>query len=110
MSEDFGQLRMILNILPERTREGKVQWEWNELDQAVTAALENGRVLVSKDRDLDTVIEVRDAEGITLEKVNTGYPKYRDLLDAAEEVYETARRAAFRVDSKLEAIIQEIAN
>ena len=79
--------------------------EWDNNRQSVIATLTNGRVIVSKDRDFDTVIEIEDEELNTLEAINTGYTVYSDLASEANEFYEVARRSALKIDSKIESII-----
>jgi hypothetical protein len=111
MAEDrLAELAAIINALIARTREGKVEWEWSVADRRSVADLVNGRVLVGKDRDGDSVVTIQDTEAVTLEAINVGFLEYADLKSSADELYELARRSALQVDSKLESILQEIAN
>ena len=110
VEDQMFQLRTIISILTVRTREGRVEWAWNKDQGSGTTALLNGRVIVSKDRDLDTVIEIQDTESNNLEEINVGYRKYSDLKTEADELYELARRSALQIDSKLESLLREISD
>lgn len=111
MAEDrLAELAAIINALLTRTREGKVEWEWHPVSSRPVTDLANGRVLLDKDHDEDTVVTIKDTEGNILEHVNVGFREYADLKEYADQLYELARRAALQVDSKLESILQEIAN
>ena len=102
------QLRSIIYALLERTRGGRMEWEWDEVSESGIATLANGKVIVSKDRDFDTQIRIQDTDSNNLENINVGYLEYRDLKVAADELYELSRRSALKVDSKLESILREI--
>ena len=104
------QLRAIISSLMERTREGRVKWAWDQDLGIGIATLANGRVIVSKDRDFDTVIEIQDTDANNLEELNVGFPTFSDLQPVADELYEQARRSALQVDSKLESILREISD
>ena len=104
------QCRTIISNLTMRTIEGRVEWAWNEDLGSGTTTLESGRVIVSKDRDFDTVIEIQDTDFNTLEVINVGYSTYSDMRAEADEIYELARRSALQIDSKLESIIREISD
>ena len=106
VEDQMGQLRAIIAFLRIRTREGRVEWAWDE--ESATTTLANGQVVVSKDRDFDTVIEIQDSDLNNLEVINVGYPRYSDLKEEADELYELARRSALQIDSKLESILREI--
>ena len=109
MADDqLVQLRAIFSALLERTREGRLDWAWDETEGSGTATLVNGRVIVSKDRDFDTVVTIQDSDWNDLEEINVGYPSYKDLSEEADELYELARRSALNVDSKLESILREV--
>ena len=100
------QFGAIIRGLMARTREGKVEWEW---DRGVsTAMLINGRVVVSKDRDNDTVVKIQDEYSNNLDEINTGYASYNDLKAEADELYDLARRSALQIDSKIASILREI--
>ncbi len=102
------QVRTIVSALRVRTREGKVEWAWDKNLERGTTTLVNGRVIVSKDRDFDTVIQIQDTDSNILGEINVGYPAFGDLSKEADELYELARRSALQVDSKLESILREI--
>ena len=104
------QLRTIISILTMRTSEGRVEWTWDENLGIATATLVNGRVIVSKDPDLDTVITIQDADANTLAEINVGYTQNRDFVTEADQMYDVARRSALQIDSKLESIIREISD
>ena len=103
-----GELIAIIEALVARTREGKMQWVWNEEFERGTATLINGRVIVEKDRDSDTVVKIQDTDSANLEVINVGYRENAYLREGADELYMRARRSALRVDKKLESILQEI--
>ena len=102
------QLHEIISALLVRSREGGVEWVWNERLASATATLANGRVIVSKDRDRDTQVRIQDTDSNTLEDVNVGYVAYKHLQGQADELYELARRSGLKIDSKLESILREI--
>ena len=102
------QLRDIIGALLVRTREGKVEWGWDERLAISTATLANGRVILSKDRDRDTVVRIQDTDSNTLEDINVAYLQYKHLQRQADELYELARRSGLQIDSKLESILREI--
>ena len=102
------QLYEIISALLARSREGGVEWVWDEQLASATATLANGRVIVSKDRDRDTQVRIEDTDSNTLEDVNVGYVAYRHLQSEADELYELARRSGLKIDSKLESILREI--
>ena len=104
------QLRTIISNLAVRTSEGKMEWVWDNALESGTTTLVSGQVIVSKDRDFDTVIEIKDTNFNTLEVINVGYGKYSDLKTVADEIYDMARRSALQIDSKLESIIREISD
>ena len=109
MSEDQPvQLREIVSALLIRTREGTMEWVWDEYLASGTATLVNGRVIVSKDSDFDTQVTIQDTDSNNLEDINVGYYKYSYLKTQADELYELARRSALKTDSKLESILREI--
>ena len=111
MVEDrMAELAAIIDALVARTRAGRVEWDWNQSWHRCTTELANGRVLVDKDRDSDTVVTIQDAEGLTLETINVGFHEYAELKASADALFELARRSALQVDSKLESILQEITN
>ncbi len=104
------QLLEILGALVARTREGAIEWVWDADQGNSIATLENGRVIVAKDRDFDTQVTIQDTASNNLEVINVGYTKYRDLRQQADQLYELARRSALKIDSKLESIFREISN
>ena len=110
VEDQMVQLRVIISVLTARTREGRVVWAWDKEQGIGTTTLVNGRVIVSKDRDSDTVIEILDTDSSNLEEINVGYPTYSDLKTEADELYELARRSALQIDSKLESILREISD
>ena len=110
VEDQIVQLRAIISFLTERTREGRMEWEWDKARGSVTTTLVNGQVIVSKDRDYDTVLEIQDKDSNNLEEINVGFFSYRDLKLEADELYEQARRSALQVDSKLESILREVSD
>ena len=102
------QLREIIGALTVRTHEGRIEWAWDEDMGSVTATLANGRVILSRDRDFDTVMVIQDADSNFLERINVGYRQYVDLKFEEDELYRLARRSALQVDSKLDSILREI--
>ena len=104
------QLYEIIDALLVRTLEGRMEWVWDEQQAIGTATLENGRVIVSKDRDFDTRVRIQDVDSTNLEDINVGYTKYKDLKAPVDQLYELARRSALKIDSKLESIFREISS
>ena len=104
----LAQFGAIIEALMVRTREGKVEWEWDR--GTGTAMLINGRVVVSKDSDHDTVVEIQDEDSNKLDEINTGYFDYLELKAEANELYNLARRSALQIDSKLASILREISD
>ena len=103
-------LDAIIDALLVRTREGRMEWVWDEQQATFNTTLENGRVIVSKDRDLDTQLRIQDVDSANLEDINVGYPAYRYLKEPVDQLYELARRSALKIDSKLESIFREISS
>ena len=111
MNDDhMFQIRAIINVLSQRTRERRVNWTWDAELGSVTATLSNGRVIVSKDSDFDTVIEIEDSDSNNLEFINVGFHGFGDLQLEADELYDLARHSALQIDSKLESILREISD
>ncbi len=109
MDENYlSQLREIIGTLTVRTRESKMEWIWDEWSKNLTAKLTNGQIVISKDRDFDTVIRIVDTDENVLEEINAGYRIYADLKEDSDELHQLARRSALKVDSKLDSILQEI--
>ena len=108
VEDQLVQLRAIVNALLMRTREGRVDWEWDETDGSGTTMLENGRVIVSKDSDFDTVIKIQDTDSNDLDQINVGYRSHVAFKTVADELYELARRSALNIDTKLESILREV--
>ena len=104
------QIRAIVNTLVVRSRQGKINWVWDEAQRTGIATLESGRVIVGKDDDFDTYMRIEDTDSNRLENINVGFPKYKELRPEADELYELARRSALDVDSKLELILREISD
>lgn len=98
----------IISALIAGTRGGKVIWDWNSKSRSATANFMSGRLVVSKDRDFDTVLEIQNSARETIERINTGYVRWSVLKTDADKLYELARRAALGVDSTLEALLREI--
>ena len=65
-------------------------------------------MIISKDPDFDTVVEIEDTDSNKLEEINTGYHTYIVLKPEADELYGLARRRALQIDSKLESILSEL--
>ena len=110
VEDQMIQLGAIISVLTVRTREGRVEWAWDKDQGSGTTTLLNGRVIVSKDRDSDTVIVIQDTDSTNLEEINVGYRTHIELKTEADELYELARRSALQVDSKLESIFREISD
>ncbi len=104
------QLGEIVSALLVRTRAGRVEWVWHDNSASAIATLENGRVILSKDRDFDTEVRIQDVDSTNLEDINVGYAKYRYLKEQVDQLYEMARRSALKIDSKLESIFREISS
>ena len=102
------QFRELINALLTRTREGKIEWAWDEQTASGIATLASGRVIVSKDSDFDTFVKIQNPHRKTIEEVNVGYPRYKGLKVPVDELYDLARRSALGVDSTLESILREI--
>ena len=104
----LAQLRDIIGALLAQTRVDNVDWEWREDGDYVCATLANGEIVVSKDNDFDTEIQIYDTDSNILVKVNTGYRIYASLKADADELYQLARSSALQLDFKLESILREI--
>ena len=108
VEDQIFQFHAIISALIARTREGRIDWEWDEDLRSATATLEHGRIIISVDRDFDTVVEIQNTDLENVDQINVGYPQYTDLTKVADELYQLARRSALRVDSTLESILREI--
>ena len=106
MSENA--IRELIDTIISRTREGKIKWEWDSVNDQSFTDLLSGRVIVGKDSDDDAYIRIQDTEGMSLEYINVGFPEYRQLMQLASDLSELARRSALQIDSKLGAILREL--
>ena len=104
----LSQLREIIGALTARTRQGKVEWVWDDLWGNLSTTLANGKVVLDKDRDLDTVIKIMDSYENVLQEINAGFKIYADFKEGADALYDLARRSALQIDSKLDSILREI--
>ena len=108
VEDQIIQFHAIISALIVRTREGRMEWEWDAILGTATATLENGRIILSKDPDIDTVVEIQNTDFQNVDEINVGYHKYNELQPKADELYQLARRSALRVDSTLDSILREI--
>ena len=105
---DGDQLRAIITTLVARTRQGKLEWDWDEEQATGTVTLGGGQVIVSKDRDFDTVVDILNTEGNVLASINVGYSSYIDLKEEADELYGLADRVARQKAAELGSILREL--
>ena len=108
MTELRDIIEELLRALVSRTNDGTLEWEWDK--GSGTATLDSGFVTVSKDRDYDTVIEFEDEDEVVVETINVGYQQYKYLTTLADNLYESARRSALGVHSKLSAMLEEVSD